>query len=67
MRVIGVAAIVLLAAYLADQTFSHGRYTYATVRTIVQMRHSFGIQGRLSWRPLSVSSAAVFTQRTANA
>jgi hypothetical protein len=35
--------MVLLAAYLADQTFSHGQYTYAMQRMIVQMRHSFGI------------------------
>ena len=32
-----------LAAYLADQTFSQGQYTYAVQRMTVQMRHSFGI------------------------
>jgi hypothetical protein len=37
MRVIGVAAAVLLAAYLADQTFSQGRYTYEVQRMIVQI------------------------------
>jgi hypothetical protein len=43
MKGIGIAAAILLAAYLADQTFSKGQYTYAMQRMIVQIRHSFGI------------------------
>ena len=43
MKGIGIAAAILLAAYLADQTFSQGQYTYAMQRMILQIRHSFGI------------------------
>jgi hypothetical protein len=43
MKGIGIAAAVLLAAYLADQAFSQGRYTYEIERMIVQIRHSFGV------------------------
>jgi hypothetical protein len=43
MKGIGIAVTILLAAYLADQTFSQGQYTYEIQRMIVQMRHSFGV------------------------
>jgi hypothetical protein len=43
MKGIGIAAAILLAADLADQTFSRGQYTNAVQRMIVQIRHSFGI------------------------
>ena len=42
MKGIGVALALLVAAYLADQTFSHGKYSDAALRMIAQMRHSFG-------------------------
>jgi hypothetical protein len=43
MKGIGVALALLVAAYLADQTFSHGKYSDAALRMIGQMRHSFGV------------------------
>ena len=43
MKAIGVAAAVIFAAYLADQEFAEGQYTYAVQRMIVQIGHSFGV------------------------
>ncbi|MGY4474470.1 hypothetical protein [Bradyrhizobium sp. USDA 3364] len=34
---------VVLALYIADQQFAHGRYTDAIQRMAAQMRHSFGM------------------------
>jgi len=41
MKGIGLAIAILFAAYLADQNFANGKYTDATKRMIIQMRHSF--------------------------
>ena len=42
MKGIGVALVLIVAAYLVDQHFSHGKYTDAAKRMVIQVRHSFG-------------------------
>jgi hypothetical protein len=37
----GIAAILLIAASIADQQLSYGRYTDATFAVLRQIRHSF--------------------------
>ncbi|MFB9265033.1 hypothetical protein ACFFWD_18040 [Bradyrhizobium erythrophlei] len=43
MKALLIAVAVLLALYLADQHFAHGKYSYAVGRIVTQMRHSFGV------------------------
>jgi hypothetical protein len=43
MKAIGVAIVIIFAAYMADQQFANGQYTDAAKRMVVQMRHSFGV------------------------
>lgn len=43
MKGIGVALVLLFAAYLTDQYFANGKYTDAAKRMVTQIRHSTGI------------------------
>ena len=43
MKGLGAAIIVLVTLYVADQHFAHGKYTDATWRMAMQIRHSIGI------------------------
>jgi hypothetical protein len=40
VKAIGIAIIILAAAYFADQHFADGKYTSAAQRMVTQMRHS---------------------------
>jgi hypothetical protein len=43
MKVLGAAAIMLIALYFADQELAHGQCTDAVRQIGTQMMHSFGI------------------------
>ena len=43
MKAFGIAVVILLALFVADQLFTQGKYTEATERMAQQIRHSTGI------------------------
>jgi hypothetical protein len=43
MKAVGVAIIILVALYFADQELAQGKYTDAALRMAMQIRHSTGI------------------------